>query len=205
MELSKIQQDGLVEILNIAIGRAASSLSQMVKEEISLTIPNASFVEHSAILSLFNKRDIDAIDAVSQKFSGIFSGDAMLIFPESDSLKLVQCVIGDIVDEDSMTELEQETVTEVGNVVLNACLSSFSDQLGLEINGAMPQFLSGKTADVLDSFDDNKGSQITMLVEVSFDISHKEIRGYLVLIIELPSANDMISRIDKFINSVSEK
>lgn len=205
MELSKIQQDGLVEILNIAIGRAASSLSQMVREEISLTVPNVSFVKHSDILNLFSDREIFTIDAVSQKFTGVFSGEAILVFPESDSLRLVQCVIGDMVEEGSMTELEQETVTEVGNVVLNACLSSLSDQLDMEITGTMPQFLAGKTTDVLENYDENVGSQIVMLIEVSFDILHKEMCGYLVLIIDLPSAHDMLDRIDKFIHSLSDR
>ena len=104
-----------------------------------------------------------------------------------------------------LSKIQQDGLVEILNIAIGRAASSLSDQLGLEINGAMPQFITGKTADVLDNYGDNEYSQISMLVEVSFDILHKEICGYLVLIIDLPSANDMLSRIDKFIHSVSDK
>lgn len=43
--LSDIQQDAITEIVNIATGRAAALLSEMVGHDIKLDVPNVEFID----------------------------------------------------------------------------------------------------------------------------------------------------------------
>jgi len=54
MDLTDRQRDALTEIMNIAIGRAAHSLNQLVKEEINLTIPEIKFLSQDKALTIYN-------------------------------------------------------------------------------------------------------------------------------------------------------
>ena len=54
-----------------------------------------------------------------QAFRGEFSGWALLIFPESNSLELVRAVAGSGLPFEDILELEHEALAEIGNIILN--------------------------------------------------------------------------------------
>jgi len=53
----------------------------------------------------------------------------MLLFSERDSLSLVKAILTEQIPLEMLSELEEEALTEVGNVVLSACLATFADLL----------------------------------------------------------------------------
>jgi len=200
MPVSKLQKDALVEFLNVAIGRAARALNLMVKEEILLSIPNVDFLQRHEVLARLNETTGGVVSAIQQTFESSFSGDAFLVFPENQSLKLVQYIIGDLIDEESMTELEQETMTEVGNVVLNACMSSLSDQLNQPIQSSIPLFLSGDPQEILFGPHPRQSDDtLVMFITVMFQMKSGQIGGYIMLVLDMDSANNFLGQIDKML------
>jgi len=201
MDLTDRQRDALTEIMNIAIGRAAHSLNQMVKEEIILTIPAIKFLSQDKALSIYNDLFEGPVGAVKQLFESTFSGDALLVFPEQQSLSLVQHILGGLVDDSSMTELEQETMSEVGNVVLNACLSSLADQLGTPINSSLPQYSSKSLQSLFKSSAvGGAGDDHILFVKVDFRTHKSEISGYIMLIVDIVSAKIFMREVDAFVS-----
>ena len=197
MQVPTLQKDALVEILNVAIGRAAHALNQMVKEEIILSIPNVEFLHHRETLKIFRESFDGNVSAIKQSFTSSFSGDALLVFPEKQSLKLVQYIIGDLIDENSMTDMEQETMTEVGNVVLNACLSSLADQLGRPINSSIPRFIVGDPQKILINAPGPKSDDtLIMFIKVLFQLKNKHVSGYILLVVDMEAAESFLSLID---------
>ena len=200
MEFTDKQRDAITEILNIAIGRAANSLNQMVKEEIILSIPEISFYSQDRAVSAYRDLFEGPVAAVKQHFQSSFSGDALLVFPERQSLTLVQHILGGLVDESSMTELEQETMSEVGNVVLNACLGSLADQLGTPIKSSLPEY---STQSLKSLFSNNvagaSGDDYILFVKVDFRTQHSEIRGYIVLVVDIVSAKIFLNEVDEYV------
>lgn len=126
--------DAVTEVLNIGMGSAAASLSEMVNEEIKLSTPGVEFVsrlEATALLS--TKAKTDMVSGVYQSFDGAFAGDALLLFPEQQSLELVRAVLQeDDITLEELTDMEQEAMIEIGNVILNACLCSIADMFSQE-------------------------------------------------------------------------
>ena len=92
--LSEFERDALGEISNIAMARAANSLRQMVEHEVLLSVPSVEIVSPEAATQIVRKPDNPNLVAVRQDFSGAFSGRALLIFPETNSLELVRAVVG---------------------------------------------------------------------------------------------------------------
>jgi hypothetical protein len=67
--------------------------------------------------------------AVQQSFEGPFSGRALLIFPEAQSLELVRSIVGEEHSLEDVIDLEQEALAETGNIILNACLATIANVL----------------------------------------------------------------------------
>ena len=88
IDLSELEHDTISELINIGVGRAASSLSEMVEQPVELTVPRITFVERFSDTELA-KAPTEVVSAVSQTFDGPFKGEAMLVFPEERSLELV--------------------------------------------------------------------------------------------------------------------
>ena len=52
IKLNELQEDMLTELFNLGMGNAASALSEMVSEEILLSIPKISFMEKSELANI---------------------------------------------------------------------------------------------------------------------------------------------------------
>ena len=144
------ESDAFTEIFNIGAGKAANALSELLDTPIEFTVPFCVVLPVEQAADFLHDRFGTNISIISQDFSGPFDGSAMLMFQETSSLKLAQCVLGGDEPVETLTELEREALTEIGNIVLNACLSSFGDLLNREVATSLPCFNAGDTAELLN-------------------------------------------------------
>ncbi|MBF0517775.1 MAG: chemotaxis protein CheC [Nitrospirae bacterium] len=195
MELTEMEQDALKEFFNMGLGMAADSLSKMVKKEILLSLPQLAVVTHREAVALVDHTSGEKLVAVRQIFLGELCGTALLIFPGGKSLELVRTLLGDDVPLETLTELEQETLLDVGNVILNAFLSSFTQMMTVDFEFEAAEFLKADCEALLDlnshrlsCSEDNEGdSKQAFFLMMDFKTAEDELRrnslrGYVVLL-----------------------
>ncbi|SFB82715.1 chemotaxis protein CheC [Marinospirillum celere] len=182
------EQETIVELMNLGVGRAASALSQLVKDEVLLSVPKVDFVQLDTAEDTFKQLLPKSLAGVTQAFDGFISGKAALIFPEERSLELVRIVVGNELSASEISELEQDTLAELGNILLNSCLASLANLLKREINTSLPEAYSGDHKKMLEILCDQKDSLI-MLVQIDFSLRQRNLQGYLAFIIDLRSAD----------------
>lgn len=201
--IGEAERDAVTEILNIAIGRAASSLSQLVEDEVRLSVPFVDFLTPDQAVGRLEEetQGADSV-AVRQHFEGRFYGDILLIFPEKRSLDLVRHMLGDQVPLEQLTELEQEALLEVGNIILNACLGSLANQLGLPVEGSLPSYVRGRGASILNLGAD-KGEagheEMVMFLHVDFSLLTKDVHGYLAFVMDIASARHFVEAVQAYV------
>ena len=92
--LTDIEIDALTEIFNVGAGRAALSLSEIVGDEVQLSVPELEVLRtreiDERVLALANAR----FAAVSQIFDGPFDAEAVLLFAEAHALEIVRDMMG---------------------------------------------------------------------------------------------------------------
>jgi len=181
--------DAITEVLNIGMGNAASSLSEMTGEEIILNIPSIQLLSRPNAVSILAEKISNDVSGVHQSFKGVFDGEAMLIFPEKQSLELVRAVLQqDDIPLDALTDMEQEAMTEIGNVILNACLCSIADMFSKEIQGEIPLFIKGSLNEIFAIKENqNVEEAIILLLNMNFAIESKKIEGYLTFLMDVDS------------------
>ncbi len=184
--VSTLERDAFVEAFNIGIGAAAASFSEMVGEEVLLNLPTLEVVPSSEVRH-FAPPDA-SVCAVDQDFSSsLGGGKAIVFFPEARSLELVRVLMGeDIGEGDEMAELEQEALTEVGNVVLNACLAGLSNLIGEEFDVRLPAFQRGTAKQLVDP-KDVSGGGVVVLLKIRFDLKHRALDGNLAFLLSVES------------------
>ncbi len=198
--LNEFFVDAVAEVLNVGMGSAAASLSEMINEEVRLSVPSVEFVSRLEATQIIGKKTKTNVSGVHQGFSGAFSGDALLLFPEEQSLELVRAVLQEDLALDELSEMEQEAMTEIGNVILNACLCSMADMFNKEMQGEIPEFVQGTLHQVFSCDKLEHTEAIVLLLNMEFAVDKKNIQGYVTFLMDVNSVMDFKNLIESYLD-----
>lgn len=197
-ELDELELDALTELVNIGVSRAAASLREMVEEQVFLSVPSVAVVSRQRAAELIHARKNDHLVAVRQAFAGDFSGRALLIFPESNSLELVRAVAGAHLSLEDILELEHEALAEIGNIILNGCIATMANLLQRSLRMSLPEIVRGVGIDLFE-LPSLPPAEVVLFVHIDFNLKGREISGYIALVMDVPSLGVVKALIDAFI------
>ncbi|MEZ5673425.1 MAG: chemotaxis protein CheC [Thiotrichaceae bacterium] len=202
MHLTELQRDAITELLNIGMGYAAFSLSQMLDDEVKLSIPSVELLSRQDAAAHIEADPYKRIVAVKQHFRGSFWGDVFLLFPKEKSLDLVKALMKQNLSQDVLTELEQDALMEVGNVILNSCLSTLADMLMKEeVSSGLPVFMIGSAQEVLDTRCEDEGCDV---FAYGFSKLHSSnISGYVAFDLDVSSIHRFKAGVNEYIKECS--
>nr|WP_295772798.1 chemotaxis protein CheC [Rhodoferax sp.] len=200
MKLTALQLDALAEIFNHGVGQAAMALSELAGEEVQLSAPRVEELSRLQIAEKLNAQGANRICAVRQGFSGAINTEALLMFPVDQSLHLVQLMVGDDFPLAQLSEMEQESLAEIGNILLNSVVSSVADMLDIEFEGTLPQVELGQVAEVLHATESLE--DLILSLQINFKIASRQIQGYLVFLLDVTSGDMLEKKISAFLGSL---
>ncbi|RBP83911.1 hypothetical protein EBI01_09385 [Marinomonas rhizomae] len=205
--LTEDEFDLMVELVNIGVGKSAASLSQIAQEEVVLCVPALEFLSLDDATTAFQERLPNSLTGVSQEFLGFFSGKAALLFPESRSLDLVHVMLGDgeALEIEVDAELEEEALSELGNILLNNCLSTISNILNKPLNTLLPNTFHTNPEQLTDHLIfQKKKDTIIMLLKIDFSLKSRDLSGHLVFVIDFSENGSFKSTLDNYLKSLEE-
>ena len=200
VELSPIERDAFAEIANMGVARAATSLRQMLGEQVLLSVPAVHIVTREVAAELVERDNSSKLVAVQQSFDGPFSGRALLIFPEAQSLELVRSIVGADQSLEDVIDLEQEALAETGNVILNACLATIANVLRKSMRMSLPTIIRGDGATLFAQ--PPGGGNLVLFLYIDFTIKSRGMRGFIALLMDLPSITALKEIVQDFIEKV---
>jgi chemotaxis protein CheC len=203
-ELSDIEKDALAEIANMGVSRAAASLRQMVGEQVLLSVPAVNIVTRQAAAQLAERGHSPKLVAVQQSFEGPFSGRALLIFPEAQSLELVRSIVGSEHSLEDVIDLEQEALAETGNIILNACLATIANVLRRSMRMSLPSVIRGDGATLFETRPSDPDGDLVLFLYIDFTIKSRDVRGFIALLMDLPSITALKEIVGDFIEGIEK-
>ena len=204
-ELTEIEQDALAEIANMGVSRAASSLGQMVGEQVLLSVPAVKIVTRQAASKLVERNNATKLVAVQQSFEGPFAGRALLIFPEAQSLELVRSIVGEEHSLEDVIDLEQEALAETGNISLNGCLATIANVLHRTMRMSLPSIIRGDGAALFQVDGAASGEQFVLFLYIDFNIKKRNVHGFIALLMDLPSIGALKEIVHDFIRGIEKQ
>jgi chemotaxis protein CheC len=199
MELSALQEDALIELLNIGFGRAGASLSQLTGHRVVLEVPHVSIHAVEEVATSLERVIESDVAAVHQIFSGSVAGDALLILDQSGAAILKELLTNEPALPLSIDASAREVITEIGNILLNACLGTFGNLLKVQVSFSVPQLSLESVAAILETLRvDQEGVRYALVVHAGFRLRDAEVRGYLVIVLSVASLDRLIRAVEEW-------
>jgi chemotaxis protein CheC len=197
MDLTITQEDALKELLNIGFGRAAASLSQLTGHRVLLDVPAVSIHPLPDLKHALGKVVTDHVASVHQIFSGPVAGDALLILNHQAAGILKQLLTDEPALPLQVDASAREVLTEIGNILLNACLGTFGNLLNVQVSFSIPHLDLDTLQGVLQSLLVNReGMRYGLLVHAGFRLRDAEVTGYLVIVLSVASLDRLIRAVE---------
>jgi chemotaxis protein CheC len=184
----------LQEIMNIAFGKSAADLAEVIDTQVVLSVPYIKIMHVAELPEYFRNhiRDYKNINIVEQKFWGRFKGDALLVFSSGAGRELISLLqheerVG--FESDPIDILERETLMEVGNILIGACVGKIAELLKDVVTYTPPIVVMEKYYS--DAIYENRydPDDTAIVLKTNFRFNEGNVSGFLFLV----TSNDSIS------------
>src|ERR687893_838890 len=140
MVLTERQQDAISELINIAFARTGAALSELTGHRVILNAPEVSVHPTAELPGALAKFIPGEVASIHQVFGGPVAGDALLLLNHDGAVPLTALLTdGNAPPSNRLDESAREVLTEVGNILLNACLGMFSNMLHVHVTFSVPR------------------------------------------------------------------
>ena len=199
MELTAPQQEALTELINIGYGRAAAALSELTGRRIVLEVPKVAVYPVQQITTALSEVMSGEVASVHQVFSGPVSGNALLLLDQAAALLLNSLILDEEVAVGRMHAAAREALTEVGNIVLNACLGVFGNLLQVQVTFSVPRLHLESVEEVLRSISVKEQElRYALMVHTRFHLRDSDVKGYMVIILGITSFTRLLAELEKW-------
>jgi chemotaxis protein CheC len=199
VKLTAPQTDALTELINIGYGRAAGALSELTGYRINLEVPKIAMHPIDEIAPLLDRVVQGEVASVNQVFSGPIAGNALLLLDQKAARLLSELLTDEQSTSNDFDAGAREIITEVGNILLNACLGVFGNLLQVQVSFAVPRLRVDTIDSVLQSITvQDEELSYGLMIHTQFHLRASNVSGYLVIILGITSLDRMLQELEKW-------
>jgi chemotaxis protein CheC len=200
MDLTQNQQDALSELINIGFARAANSLGELTGDRVLLDVPQVSIHKIDQLGPKLATFVDGEVATVQQIFNGPVSGNALLLLNYDGALMLSDLITPDGQPHSKRLDTAaSEVITEIGNILLNACLSVFGNLLQIQISFSVPRLYLEAIDGLIHSLVIGKEEmRYAMVVYTGFRMEDDSIEGYLVIVLSVVSLEKLLEAVENW-------
>ena len=199
MDLTERQKDALTELINIGYARAAGALAQLTGHRITLEVPKVAIHQISEMTGLLQSVVKGEVASVNQVFSGPVSGNALLVLDDDAALLLTRLLTGEDNPSQGMDSATREVITEVGNIVLNACLGVFGNLLRVQVSFSVPRLHVESVEQVFNTITiADRELQYALMIHTRFHVQAENVSGYLVIVLGVTSLDRLLYEVKQW-------
>jgi chemotaxis protein CheC len=195
--INQRQKDVLTELINIGVGKGAEVLNTMLNSHIALEVPTLQAIPFDELQENLGIPSEEEVAAVHMEYSGKFSGEVQLFFPADAAIKLVKLILDDEFPEDEMDAIRRGTLTELGNVVINAVIGSISNIFNMHFKYTVPTYMQGSLKELVDQLS-QKDLKVILLARTHFKIKAHELSGSIVLFFSMETFHNLLKVVNNY-------
>ena len=206
MTLTEAQRDALVELLNIGFGRAGAALSKLTGQRILLEVPEVAVLPVAQLDASLNRVTAAKVASVHQVFTGPVGGDAMLILDPVAASTLKELLTDEPALPLELDASSREVLTEVGNIVLNACIGTFGNLLRVPVSFSVPDIDVSSLRTVMDRMSRaGDAMRYALVVTAGFRLREAEVTGYVVIVLTVQSLTRLLIAVEEWVGRQEQR
>lgn len=198
--MSNVQFDILRELGNIGAGNATTALSQMIQDrKIDMRVPNVELLLFKDLAEIVGGAETTVV-GIFLSLEGEFKGSMLFMLECSAAHYLVNILMGQedaaiSNASDDFSEMELSAITEIGNIIGGAYLSSISTLTNISIISSVPYLTIDMAGAILSvpAIEFGKVGDRALLIESQFYENDQAISGYFILIPAMESYAQIMS------------
>ncbi|MDD9150354.1 MULTISPECIES: chemotaxis protein CheC [unclassified Sporolactobacillus] len=200
------KEDILKELFNVGVGHAAATLSDIIDKKIVLNVPDVKILDieqgKSELDRFLHNVAEGAVMVSSITFDDQLEGKISLIFPADKMHCFISLCLHEEYEEAGdmeFTDIDFDTIKEIGNIVLNAIIGELSNTVNIPVRYSLPEVkvLNGASAEL---FVGGCDYHLVLMLYITFNIEGTEIEGAIVINMTLKSLEDIVQTIDRLFN-----
>lgn len=218
--LNQKHKDYLNELVNVCMSHAANLLSDMLEQEVDLSVPYVELITGKDIDELKDNPNFSFLFSTgivlssTLNFGSDFSGKASFMFPAKHAKKLVNLCLGENTPEahvdkneidyyaQQLIDADYDVLRELSNVLLNAVVGEFGNFIGAPLEYSLPN------VDLIQVLESDKSvffkNDVFLLVfHTSFNLAKDQMKGTVLMTIGMNSANMIIEKIDEAVGDTN--
>jgi chemotaxis protein CheC len=197
VKLTEQQSDALSELINIAFARTGAALSELTGHRVVLNPPAVAIYRTEELRGALAKFVPGDVASIHQVFAGPVAGDALLLLNYDGAVHLTDLLTDGPTPSHHLDESAREVLTEVGNILLNACLGMFGNLLNVHVTFSVPRLHLETLDELLESITRGKTElHYALVVYTAFHVRDSSVRGFLVIVLSVASLDRLIQEVD---------
>jgi chemotaxis protein CheC len=198
MELTDRQRDAISELINIAFARTGAALSELTGHRVILNAPEVTVHPTTELPGALAKFIPGEIASIHQVFGGPVAGDALLLLNHDGAVHLTDLLTdGGGPPSSRLDESAREVLTEVGNILLNACLGMFGNLLDVRVSFSVPRLHMETLGELLASLiEGGSEPQYALVIYTAFQVRDSSVKGFLVMVLSVTSLDRLIHEVE---------
>jgi chemotaxis protein CheC len=199
MALNARNTDALTELINIAFGLTAAKLSEISGCRVLLDVPVIAIHPIDALARELSPFVTGPAASVHQVFSGPISGDAILLLNHKGAVKLSNLLVEEHLRSESFDSSTGEILTEIGNMLISACLGMFGNLLEVHVKFSIPQLHLDSLEHLLTSIS-VAGDELRYAVVITtpFNIFAQGVEGRIVIVLGVSSLDRLVQAVERW-------
>jgi len=171
----------LIDLTQQALSDSSRLISALGQTEIKFKVNSLRRLIKDDLSRQFDQNESDMV-AVCQRLDGSKSGQIIFMLPEPSALLLIKKLLNEKNLLKEMTEIEEESLTEVGNIIINNCLRYFVKVFHESISGLIPTLTRAHYEQLLNMLtgDSSENDQDNYLVKINVAIGIYSFNGYIL-------------------------
>lgn len=196
-ELNSFQLDVFKELGSIGAGNAATALSNVLDQKITMTVPEVRILENNeAVARLGGPEKIVA--AILVTFSGNIRGIILYLQSLDYINNVLSRVMGRTVsDYAELTELDVSALSEIGNIMISSYISAISTMTGMAIELSPPAITVNMLGGVMSVPMAEFGYEADklMIIDGSIVFDGQPVESNLVMMPDVQSLNTILRKL----------
>jgi chemotaxis protein CheC len=196
VKLTERQSDALSELINIAFARTGAALSELTGHRVLLDPPEVAVYRTEQLSGALAKFVPGDVASIHQVFAGPVAGDALLLLNYEGAVQLTDLLTDEHQPSNYLDESAREVLTEVGNILLNACLGMFGNLLNVHVTFSVPRLHLETLDELIASMTDKTEMHYALVVYTAFQIRDSSVKGFLVIVLSVGSLDRLIQEVE---------
>jgi len=194
-DIDNIHLDILREIGNIGAGNATTALSQLINRKIDMGIPKVNISEFNELAEVLGGAE-NQIVGILLSVEGEINGMMMFVLETASAHRLINILMQKDIDNfEEFSEMDLSALSEIGNIITGAYLSSLSTLTNLKIIASVPYMAIDMAGAILSvpAIEFGKIGDKALLIQTDFGEGKESVFGYFILIPDLPSYEKILN------------